>query len=53
MSGLTSGSLVFAVIQTGDGRAWVRKVKPVSGKFTVYMNKAVSSTTTVAWIAFG
>lgn len=53
VAGLTSGSLVFAVVRTGDGKAWVRKVKPFSGSFTVYLNKVLSSTTTVSWIAFG
>lgn len=51
--GLTSSSLVFAVIRTGDGQAFVRKVQPTAGSFTVYVNKVLSSTTTIAWIAFG
>ena len=53
VSGLTSGSLVFAVVRSGDGGVWVRKVLPASGKFTIYMNRAVSSPTKVNWIAFG
>lgn len=47
------GSVVVAVVQTGDGKAWVRKVVPKHGSFTVIVNKTVSRTTRVAWIAFG
>jgi hypothetical protein len=53
VAGLTSTSLVFAVVQTGDSHAWVRKVAPASGKFTVFMNKAMTGSVVVAWIAFG
>ncbi|HEY8168820.1 MAG TPA: hypothetical protein VIF84_08895 [Candidatus Limnocylindrales bacterium] len=53
VAGLTSASLVFAVVRSGDGDVWVRKVLPSNGSFTVYMNKAVSSSTKVNWIAFG
>lgn len=53
VTGLTSGSLVFAVVRTGDGSAFVRKVRPSSGLFKIYMNKSVSRVTTVSWIAFG
>ena len=47
------GSVVMAVIQTGDGKAWVRKVKPTNGMFTVFLNKPASTATRIAWIAFG
>lgn len=53
VAGLTSTSLVFAVVQTGDGTAWVRKVAPASGKFTVYLNRTLATASTVAWIALG
>jgi hypothetical protein len=52
LTGITSSSLVFAVVRSGDGGVWVRKVVPASGSFTVYLNKAVSSSTSVIWIAF-
>jgi hypothetical protein len=50
---LHTGSIVVAVVRTGDADTWVRKVVPTNGKFTVYLNKTVSTPTTVAWIAFG
>jgi hypothetical protein len=53
VAGMTSSSLVFAVVKTGDGGAWVRKAATTTGKFTVYLNKAASTTTTVAWFALG
>jgi hypothetical protein len=53
VAGLTSTSLVFAVVQTGESHAWVRKVAPAPGKFTVFMNKAVTDRVVVAWNAFG
>jgi hypothetical protein len=53
VAGLTSGSLVFAVVKSGSGDVWVRKVSPTAGSFTVYLNKAVGTATTISWIAFG
>lgn len=52
VAGLSSASLVFAVVRSGAGGVWVRKVAPTNGSFTVYLNKAVSSSTLVNWIAF-
>jgi hypothetical protein len=48
-----AGSIVVAVVQSGDGKAWVRKVVPHNGYFTVILNKLVSTSTKVAWIAIG
>lgn len=53
VSGLTSNSLVFAVVRTGGSGVWVRKVTPKAGGFTVYLNKAAGTTATITWIAFG
>lgn len=53
VAGLTAGSHVFAVVRGGDGKAWVRKVRPGAGSFTVLLNKNASRATTVTWIAFG
>ena len=53
VAGLTSSSLVFAVVQTGDGQVWVRKVAPAAGKFTIYLNKTLGTATTIAWMALG
>jgi hypothetical protein len=50
---LTPSSLVFAVVETGDGATWVRKVVPGSGKFTVYVNKKVPTSTRIAWFSIG
>lgn len=47
------GSIVVAVVQLGDGKAWVRKVVPRHGSFTIILNKPVSRKTRVAWVAFG
>jgi hypothetical protein len=47
-----SGSVVVAVVKYGPGGAWVRKVRPFDGRFTVYLNKAFASPTIVSWIAF-
>ena len=52
VAGLTSSSLVFAVVRSGAAGVWVRKVSPGSGSFTVYLNKAVSSSTLLNWIVF-
>lgn len=53
VAGLTSSSLVFAVVQSGSGGVWVRKVSPYSGKFTVRLNKSVARSTVIAWFALG
>jgi hypothetical protein len=52
-AGLTSASLIFAVVRTGDGSVWVRKAQASSGSLKVYLNKVVSRRTTIAWVAFG
>lgn len=53
VAGMTSSSLVFAVVQSGDSSTWVRKVAPSAGAFTVLLNKVVTTPTTIAWIVLG
>jgi hypothetical protein len=53
VAGLTSSSMVFAVVETGDATTWVRKVSPTSGRFTVLLNKKVTTPTRVAWFSIG
>lgn len=53
VTGLSSSSLVFAVVRSGDTGAYVRRVKPAAGSFTVHLNKSVGVSTTISWIAFG
>jgi hypothetical protein len=53
VNGLTSSSLVFAVVETGDASTWVRKVVPTTGKFTVLVKKRVAAATQIAWFSVG
>jgi hypothetical protein len=53
VTGLTPGSLVFAVVKSGDSGAWVRRVSTSAGSFDVALNKAVTTRTIVAWFAIG
>lgn len=48
---LNSGSLVLAVLQQNASGRFVRAVVPdvAAGSFTVFLNRAVNSNTTVAW----
>jgi hypothetical protein len=49
LSGVTSGSKVFAVLASNESGRWVRAVVPASGKFTVYFNTRLSSRASVSW----
>jgi hypothetical protein len=49
VAGVTSSSMIMALMQTNRSSRWVRAVVPASGKFTIYLNASVSSTTYVAW----
>jgi hypothetical protein len=53
LAGVTAGSHVFAMIQYNRTGRWVRAVVPVTGKFTIYLNTTVPSTTSVAWFVLG
>ena len=49
LAGVTSSSKVFAVLASSESGRWVRAAVPASGKFTVYLNTALTSGGTVAW----
>jgi hypothetical protein len=49
LAGVTSGSKVFAVLHSNRSGRYVRAVIPATGRFRIYLNAAVSSTTSVAW----
>ena len=49
LAGTTSTSKVFAVLASNRSGRYVRAVVPASGKFTIYLNTTVSSTTTISW----
>jgi|RhiMetdeSRZDD1v2_1073273.scaffolds.fasta_scaffold129559_3 hypothetical protein len=52
LAGVTSSSLVFAVLSTSRSGISVRAVAPTSGKFVVYLNAKVPGTTYFQWIVF-
>jgi len=52
LAGCTSSTLVLAVLSSNRSGRYVRAVVPASGKFTIYLNSTVSSSTGVTWIAF-
>ena len=49
VSGVTSSSLVFAQLGSNRSGRWVRAVVAATGKFTIYLNTTVSSTTSIIW----
>jgi hypothetical protein len=49
LSGVTSNSLVFAVLRSNRSGRWVRAVIPASGKFTIHLNGTVTKSTYVVW----
>lgn len=50
VSGVTRSSIVIAVLQTRESRTWVRAAVPAAGKFTVYFNRALPSSSVVGWL---
>lgn len=50
LTGVTSSSIVIAVLQSNEAGISVRAAVPASGKFTVYLSKALTSSATVGWI---
>jgi hypothetical protein len=50
LAGVTSSSIVIAVLQTNEAGVSVRAAVPAAGKFTVYLNKALASGAVVGWI---
>lgn len=49
LAGVTTSSLIIAVLQTYRSGVYVAAAVPASGKFTIYLNKAVTATTYVAY----
>lgn len=50
VSGVTSSSRVFAVLNTNRASRYVRAVVPTTNKITIYLNSTVSASTSVAWL---
>jgi hypothetical protein len=53
VTGMTSTNYAFATVQKSVSGLYVRAVVPASGKITIYLSKAVTSTTYVAWLVLG
>lgn len=49
LAGVAANSRVFAVLASNRSGRYVRAVVPAAGKFTVYLNTTVTSTTVVTW----
>jgi hypothetical protein len=49
LSGVTSSSLVFAVLRSNRSGRWVRAVVPGSGSFKVYLNTSVGTNSYISW----
>jgi hypothetical protein len=49
VSGVTTSSMVFAVLQQAEVGTWVRAAVPTTNKITIHFNKALPTNTTVAW----
>jgi hypothetical protein len=52
MAGVTTTSKVLAVLNSNRSGRYVRAVVPATGKFTIYLNSSVSSSTYVAYFVF-
>jgi hypothetical protein len=52
MAGVTTTSKVLAVLNTNRSGRYVRAVVPAAGKFTIYLNTTVSSSTLVAFFVY-
>ena len=50
MTGVTTSSYVIATLQTSRAGVYVAAVVPAAGKFTIYLNKAVTATTVVGYL---
>jgi hypothetical protein len=49
LGGVAANSRVFAVLASNRSGRYVRAVVPAVGKFTIYLNTSVTSTTVVTW----
>ena len=50
VSGVSTSSRVYAVLNTNRASRYVRAVVPTANKITVYLNSTVSASTSVAWL---
>ena len=50
MTGVTTASYIIATLQTRRTGVYVAAVVPAAGYFTIYLNKAVTSTTYVGYL---
>ena len=48
--GVTSSSIVIAVLQNVPSGTWIRAAVPGSGKITIYFNRTLPSTAVVGWM---
>ena len=48
--GMSSSNIVIAVLQTAETGTWVRAAVAATGKFTVYFNRALPTSSIVGWI---
>ena len=49
LAGVSTSSLVFAVLASNRSGRWVRAVVSAAGKFTIYLNTSVTSASYVFW----
>ena len=49
VAGVTTSSMVFAVLQQSETGTWVRAAVPATGKITIYFNKALPTSSVAAW----
>lgn len=53
VAGMAAANIVIAVLQTSESGVWVRAAVPAAGKFTVYFNKALTSSAVIGWLVLG
>jgi hypothetical protein len=53
ISGVSSTNYAFAVLNASRTGVYVRAVVPAANKITIYLSKAVTSSTPVAWVVLG
>ena len=50
LSGITTSSIVMALLQSTPGGSWIRAAVPATGKITFYFNQALPSAAIVGWM---
>ena len=53
IANVTSSNFAFAVLNSNRSGTYVRAVVPAAGKITIYLNKAVTSSTWISWLVLG